>query len=458
MTKLRAASLLLLSPPVTIAARNPNPFRVPSVIKRNMTLFALSQTFTGAGMSLTYGFGPLMVLALTGSPDLTGVSVAIVGLSRFLVAYPAGKITDTYGRKPGILLGLSLALTGAILVGLAMGWHSFAVFVLGLLVFSMGMNATQQLRVAATDMYPPSHRATALGYIALGSLFGLVVNPLMISLSQTLSTRLGTDPLGLAWYMLPALIVPGMGLIAFVRPDPKQIGQNLHLYYPDHVAPPQARDAATPSRFDALGLLRRPATRMAIVSNCSVQGNMSIVMVLISLVLSECGTSLTGIAISGMFHSMGMFAFTIPLGKLTDRYGRDAVMFPGVATALAGAGLVAYTNSYLPVTVGAFLVGIGWAAANVSATALIADHYPTAVRGRALGFNDTCAAGISVLVAFVTGPLIAWAGLSAAGLVAILLAVPPLVMLMVMGSTRSLTLAVATPAGAPLPVETSSDD
>jgi hypothetical protein len=80
------------------------------------------------------------------------------------------------------------------------------------------------------------------------------------------------------------------------------------------------------------------------------------------------------------------------------------------------------------------------------------------VRGRALGFNDTCAAGISVLVAFVTGPLIVWAGLSAAGLVAILLAVPPLVMLMVMGSTRSLTLAAATPAGAALPVETSSDD
>ncbi|HEY3918817.1 MAG TPA: MFS transporter, partial [Stellaceae bacterium] len=277
-----------------------------------MTLFALSQTFTGAGMSLTYGFGPLMVLALTGSPDLTGVSVGLVGLSRFLVAYPAGKITDTYGRKPGILLGLSLALAGALIVGLAMGWHSFATFVIGLLIFSMGMNATQQLRVAATDMYPPSHRATALGYIALGSLFGLVVNPLMISLSQTLSERLGTDPLGLAWYMLPVLIVPGMGLIAFVRPDPKQIGQNLHLYYPDHVAPPQRRDAATPSHFNALELLRRPATRMAIVSNCSVQGNMSIVMVLMSLVLSECGTSLTGIAISGMFHSMGMFAFTIP--------------------------------------------------------------------------------------------------------------------------------------------------
>jgi MFS family permease len=149
-----------------------------------------------------------------------------------------------------------------------------------------------------------------------------------------------------------------------------------------------------------------------------------------------------------MCHSAGMFAFTIPLGKLTDRYGRDAVMFPGVATALAGAGLVAYTHSYFPITFGAFLVGIGWAAANVSATALIADHYLTATRGRALGFSDTCAAGISVLVALATGPVIAWVGLSGAGLMAILLALPPLVMLAATGGTKRMAARAAVAAGA----------
>jgi MFS family permease len=76
---------------------------VPPLIKRNTALFALSQSFNGAGMQLAYGLGPLMVLALTGSPALAGLSVALLGISRFLVAYPTGKITDTYGRKPGIL-------------------------------------------------------------------------------------------------------------------------------------------------------------------------------------------------------------------------------------------------------------------------------------------------------------------------------------------------------------------
>ena len=80
-------------------------FGVPPLIKRNTALFALSQSFTGAGMQFAYGLGPLMVIALTGSASLAGLSVGLIGLSRFLVSYPVGKITDTYGRKPGILLG-----------------------------------------------------------------------------------------------------------------------------------------------------------------------------------------------------------------------------------------------------------------------------------------------------------------------------------------------------------------
>jgi MFS family permease len=403
-------------------------FRVPALIKRNITLFALSQSFTGAGMQFTYGFGPLMVIALTGSASLAGVAVGVIGLSRFLVAYPVGKITDTYGRKPGILLGLVLALAGAIVIGASMGLHSFATLVVGLTIFGMGMNAAQQLRVAATDMFLPHHRAQALGYIAMGSLVGLVIAPLVVSFAETMAQRLGQDPLALPWFILPVLIIAGMVLIFFVRPDPKEIGMALERYYPGYRAPPALPDDHP--AFRASTLLRNARLRLAIVSNCAAQGNMSIVMVLISLVLSHHGHSLTAIAVSQMFHSSGMFAFTIPLGRLCDRLGRDAVMFPGVATALVGAGLVAFTGMYWSVTLGAFLVGLGWAGANVAATAMIADHFATEERGRAIGVNESFAGGISVVMALVTGPLIEWSGLPATGAAAILVTLPPLIMML----------------------------
>ena len=402
----------------------PAGFRVPRVIKRNIALFALSQSFTGAGMSFAYGFGPLIVMDLTGSASLAGLSVGLIGVSRFLVAYPVGKITDIYGRKPGILFGLSLALVGALIVGASMMRYSFGLVVAGMLVFGMGMNAAQQLRVAATDMFPPHHRAQALGYLAMGSLVGLVVSPLLISLSDHVALSLGQDPLGLPWFLLPVLILPGMVLIGQVRPDPKEIGQQLHLYYPGYVA--SSRIVETDTRFRAATFLRLPRVRLAIVANCAAQGNMAIVMVLTSLVLSHHGHSLTSIALSHMFHSAGMFAFTIPLGRLADRFGRDKVMFPGIITALVGALLVALTGLWATVTLGTFLVGLGWAAANVAATSLIADHAGTGQRGRAIGVNETFAAAMSVSMALLTGPLVEWSGLPATGLVAAAIAVPPL--------------------------------
>src|SRR5207249_10772792 len=121
---------------------------------------------------------------------------------------------------------------GGVGVWAAMNMHSFAGLVVAMLVFGMGMNASQQLRVAATDMFPPRMRAQALGYIAMGSLLGLMVSPLVISGTERVAPAWGQDPLALPWLLLPVLIIMGMSLISFVRPDPKEIGMNLERYYP----------------------------------------------------------------------------------------------------------------------------------------------------------------------------------------------------------------------------------
>jgi MFS family permease len=401
---------------------------IPTLIKRNMWLLALSQSFIGAAAQLAYGIGPLMVIAVTGSASLGGLTVGLFGVSRFLVSYPTGKITDTFGRKPGILFGQGLTIAGSVATGLAMMAQSAAGLVAGMVLFTMGVSASQQLRVAATDMYPPRMRGLALGLIATGSLAGIALSPLVMGLAEIVARRTATDAIALPWLMLPVMIVGGMILITFVRPDPKEIGQNLQRYYPDYVPPPKPAGGQA-IEFSAWRLLQFTPTRLAIVSNAAGQGNMAIVMVLTSLVLAHHGHSLTAIAFSHMFHAAGMFAFTIPLGWAADRIGREWVMYPGVATTLVGALFVAYAEGFVAVTLGTFLVGLGWAAANVASTALIADHADTAHRGRAIGVSETGAGAMTVLAALVTGPLIEWASLPAAGLVAALVAIVPLAML-----------------------------
>ena len=193
--------------------------------------------------------------------------------------------------------------------------------------------------------------------------------------------------------------------------------------------PPPKPAGGQGAEFSARQLLKFAPTRLAIVSNAAGQGNMAIVMVLTSLVLAHHGHSLTAIAFSHMFHAAGMFAFTIPLGWAADRVGREWVMYPGVAITLVGALFVALGEGFVAVTLGTFLVGLGWSAANVASTALIADHADTAHRGRAIGVSETGAGAMTLLAALVTGPLIECASLPAAGFAAALVAVVPLAML-----------------------------
>jgi MFS family permease len=401
---------------------------IPPLIKRNTILFALSQAFVGAGTQLAYGIGPLMVIAVTGSASLAGLTVGLFGISRFLVSYPVGRITDHYGRKPGILFGQALAMIGTFTSGLAMLAGSAIGLAIGMTIFAMGISASMQLRVAATDMYLPRMRGMALGFIATGSLVGIVLSPGVMALADLIAARTGSPAIALPWLMMPVLILGGIILVFFVHPDPKEIGMNLERYYPDYVPPPKPATGEG-SAFNSWDLWRRPVTRLAILSNCAGQGNMSIVMVLTSLVLSHHGYGLTAIAFSHSFHAAGMFAFTIPLGWASDRFGREWVMYPGVGMALIGALFVAFAGGFVSVTLGTFLVGLGWCAANVASTALIADCVETEHRGRAIGVSESGGGAMTLLAAAVTGPLVECTSLPAAGIVAVAIAVVPLLML-----------------------------
>ncbi|HEY0580748.1 MAG TPA: MFS transporter [Chloroflexota bacterium] len=405
---------------------------IPGLIRRNTLLLALSQAFTGAGMGLVYSIGPLMIVAVSGSAALSGLSVTLMGVSRFVIAYPVGRLTDMRGRKPAMLVGLACALVGALMVGLATIGAIFPLLVVAFLIFGMGMNAAQQLRVAAADMFPPSRRAEGLGYVLTGSLVGVLVSPSLVALAQTMATSWGVDPLGVPWLLLPVLIVPGMVFVALVRPDPKVIAQRLADYYPGYIPPQPTTQMGGSGPFGLRQFLANDARRLAVFANLGTQGNMAVVMVSSSLLLHQHGSSLSQIAASSALHSFGMWAFALPIGRLADRLGRRLVLILGGSTATVGAFVATQTSDFWPITVGAFLVGVGWCASNVGTTVVIADTTAPAVRGRAVGMNDSLSAAANILVPLIAGPMGAIFGVPSTGLLAVALMLGPLALLLTM--------------------------
>jgi MFS family permease len=394
---------------------------IPPLIKRNTALFASAQALQGSGNQMVTALGAVMVLDLTGSALLVGVGVSMLQLARIAISYPLGKVADAYGRKPAMLAGLFLGLAGAPILAVTPIFESIWLFMLGAFTFGLGVGATQQLRVAVTDMYPNSRRGEALGYLLTGALLGSIVAPLMIGASDPLADAFGINKLSMPWLLTPVLIVPTVFAILAVRPDPRDIALNLRKYWPNIAD--VARTASGKMNYREF-IESRPRLTAA-VAYMPAQGVMSMMMATTPLVLTTHGHSLTLISVAVTIHVLGMFAFSIPLGRLVDRVGRVPVIWAGLGTSAVGALLVPVTEVYGFITVGIFLVGVGWSAVFVAATAVIADTTPAQQRGRAVGLNDTSAAVFTIGLPLMGGWIADQFGLMAVGLFgASLVAIP----------------------------------
>lgn len=413
---------------VMSAARPPTvklTYQVSPLIKRNTALLAATQAFVGAGTQLVPALGAIMIERLLGSIVLAGLASSLVYVARLLIAYPIGWVMDAYGRKAGLLCGLTLTLLGATGIGASMVAVSFPLFLVGVLVFGLGLGAGQQLRTAAADMYPPDRRAEGLGYVLTGSLIGAFGGPLLISAAQASAPATGIDTTALVWFLVPLVVIPSMGLVLLVRPDPRTIARDLARFYPGYVADADREELQLREGAGVGAWMRHYPLRVAFLSMFPAQGVMVMLMALTPLVMSHHGHALAMISLAVSLHVVGMYGLSLPLGRLADRVGRRNVILFGLAIVASGALLVPLTPDYWIATLGLVLVGVGWSCINVAVTALIADTVPATERGRAVGVVDSSGGLASVVLPLIGGPLAEVFGpMSLAGLAVVLVAIP----------------------------------
>jgi MFS family permease len=163
-------------------------------------------------------------------------------------------------------------------------------------------------------------------------------------------------------------------------------------------------------------LMSRPML-IAVVCFAPAQGVMAMMMAGTPLVLDHHGHALPAISLAVTIHVFGMYGLSIPLGRLADRLGRKVALMVGLLIAALGSALVPLTGAYAVIVAGIFLVGVGWSAVFVAATALIADATHAEERGRAIGINDSLAAAFAMALPTLGGVMADSWGLMAVGLV-----------------------------------------
>jgi multidrug resistance protein len=84
-------------------------------------------------------------------------------------------------------------------------------------------------------------------------------------------------------------------------------------------------------------------------------------------------------------YALALLAATLPIGRLSDRFGRRTPMLLGLAGLAFSTFAFAYSNSYGVLLLARAMQGVAGAATWLPGMALVADHWPSGERGKAMG-------------------------------------------------------------------------
>ncbi|MEM8852151.1 MAG: MFS transporter [Pseudomonadota bacterium] len=162
---------------------------------------------------------------------LYGLLIAVFFLSWFLGSVYISRISDSLGRRTGLLLCLSGVLAGYVLTVLALLWDSYLLLILSRVVTGF-MSGNQPIAQAAmVDMAKnDADRTRNLAYVVSGVYFGLVVGPIIGGALSDTALLPGLASLALPFYVGTALVILTLGMVAFFFKDPMQERVPLRLH------------------------------------------------------------------------------------------------------------------------------------------------------------------------------------------------------------------------------------
>ncbi len=147
--------------------------------------------------------------------DLGGLRLYSWVFSAFLLAQTAmtvvfGNLADVYGRKPIMLVGISIFLLGSILAGLAWSMPAMIGF---RLIQGIGAGAMQPVAMTiVADLYPARERGKVQGYLASVWAVAAVVGPLLGGLIIS-----SVSWAWIFWINIPVGVLAASGFILFFK-------------------------------------------------------------------------------------------------------------------------------------------------------------------------------------------------------------------------------------------------
>ncbi|MFD0787650.1 MFS transporter, partial [Micromonospora azadirachtae] len=156
----------------------PAPIRpdVAPIQRRTLRLLFGTQIVGGVGVTIGISVGALLAARVAGTA-LAGLAQSASVVGGALLAVPVTRITNGYGRRPGLAVAYLVGAVGAVLVVLATVTGFVPLLFLGMLFFGGGTAANLQARYTAVDLAEPARRGRQLSLIVWATTIGAVAAP-----------------------------------------------------------------------------------------------------------------------------------------------------------------------------------------------------------------------------------------------------------------------------------------
>ena len=378
--------------------------------KITTTLF-VNQSLVSAGFIATSTVSAIIGAGLSGNPALAGVPSAVQQLGAAFAALLVSANMERTGRRKGLALGLVVGALGAGLAARAVIGGSFALFLGGLALMGVALASMQLGRFAAAEVHPSQSRGRAISYVVIGGAIGSVLGPQLVGPSSRWAHQLGFNELAgpylvaLVIYALAALVIT-----IWLRPDPRDIGVKITEM--------DAETAVLTGLTRKVSqILRTPGAFVAVSAMVIGQVVMVMLMGITSLYMKNHQHTLTDISLVISAHTFGMFAFSIVSGRLTDRWGRGAVIMAGAGFLVVGCMLAPLSTNILPLAIALLLLGIGWNFCYVGGSTLLSDQLSPAERPKTQGTNDLLVGLATATASFSSGLMYASVGYKVMGVI-----------------------------------------
>ncbi|MFK7965620.1 MAG: MFS transporter [Burkholderiaceae bacterium] len=268
------------------------------------------------------GFGallpvlPLYAQSFGVSASAIGMTIAVYGLARFLIAMPCGQMADTLGRRPTLAAGGLISAVGNLWCAFA---SSYAEFIMARFVSGAGAGIVLTVGIVIlTDISTPARRGRMMAMYQGCFLFAVGIGPLpggLLAENFSLATPFASYGIAAAAVAIVAW---------FTIPETRTMGESARRSQTSVATPaaPMLERIRALASYPGFALICMLGFVHAVVRTGGLFNVVPIVAA------GQLGLSAAQIGAGFAAGSVLGLVAAYPGGALADRYGRKAVIVP----------------------------------------------------------------------------------------------------------------------------------